>query len=429
MRNPLIYLILFSGLASTVGAASHPKVEELDQIVAVVNNDVITLTELNKQITQLKKQMGEKSVNLPPEPVLQRQMLERAILERLQLELAKRSSIRVDDENLNRVIDNIARENHLSLEQFRDVMAKDGVAFADFREQIRNEMIINQLRRSRVDSTITVSEQEVDNQLSHVTNQGDEYHLAQIVVALIENATPDIIEKAQQKAKGILEKIQQGADFSQTAMTSSDAPQALQGGDLGWLKQGQLPTALADIVPNMKVGEVIGPIRSSSGFHLIKLLDKRADQAHHVVEQALARHILVKTDQITTDSVARERLGRIRARIIAGEDFAQLARANSADTVSAADGGNLGWVSPGTMVPEFEEVMNKLKPGDVSEPFQSRYGWHILQVMSRRSHDDTREYQRNQARQQIMQRKISEETESWLRRLRAEAYVDVRLGQ
>lgn len=430
MHKIIAVVLLLTCTPASFAAASQPRIVELDSIVAVVNNDVITASELEKRTTLFKKQLQDKSASLPPDSVLQRQILDRLVLEQLQLQLAKRSSIRVDDEQLNQVINNIARENKLTLEQFREVLARDGVAFADFREQIRNELIMTQLRRSRVDNSISVSEQEVDNQLSRMGNtQATEYRLSQILVALPESATADAIELAQKKAAALLEKLRDGAEFTQLAMSSSDAEQALQGGDLGWLKQGQLPTFAADTVPDMKPGDLAGPLRSSSGFHIIKLIDKHSTEEKHIIEQTLARHILVKTDQVTTDSVARERLERIRTRIIEGDDFAQLARATSADTTSAVDGGSLGWSSPGQFVPEFEAAMQRLKPGDISEPFQSRYGWHIVQVMSRRTHDDTREYTRNQARQLIMQRKSSEETENFLRRLRAEAYVEIRLGQ
>ncbi|MBI3562099.1 MAG: peptidylprolyl isomerase [Gammaproteobacteria bacterium] len=431
IKNPLRWFFLgLLVINANPATAARQKVVELDHIVAIVNDDVITASELQKRIQLLIKQMGDKASELPETAVLRRQLLDRLIIEQLQLQLAKRSNIRIDDEYLTTVIGNIARGNKLSLDQFREVLAKDGISFSEFRDQIRNELTITQLRRARVDSTITVSEQEVDNQLSRMSDQQDmEYHLAQILVSLPEGADATAIENAQHKAKTILAKLDAGADFSQTAMISSDAAQALQGGDLGWLKQGQLPTVMVDTVTAMHAGQIAGPLRSASGFHIIKLIEKRSQEAKHIVEQTLARHILIKTDQITTDSVARERLERLRSRILAGEDFAQLARANSADSASGADGGNLGWISPGAMVPEFEEVMAKLKPGEISEPFQSRYGWHIVQVMSRRTYDDTKEYQRNQARQLIMQRKTAEETESWIRRLRAEAYVDIRLGQ
>ncbi len=430
MRYFLFILGIMLQINIPLQAAPRVNITELDHIVAIVNDDVITASELDKRIKLLKKQMGDKASTLPSDEILRRQLLERLVIEQLQLQLAKRSGIRIDDEHLNSVISNIAHDNKLSLDQFREVLAKDGVSFAEFREQIRDELIITQLRRAKVDSTITVSEQEVDNQLSRSGDKQDqEFHLLDILVAVPEGAAAEAIDKAQAKANALLQKLRHGEDFAQLAMTSSDSAQALQGGDLGWLKQGQIPNLFADAVATLQPGQLAGPLRSASGFHIIKLLDKRLPQSHHVVEQTLARHILVKTDQVTTDSVARERLERVRTRILAGEDFAQLARATSADTASGTDGGNLSWVSPGAMVPEFEEVMNKLKPGEISEPFQTRFGWHIVQVMSRRNFDDTKEYLRNQARQLLLQRKTAEETEIWLRRLRAEAYVEIRLGQ
>jgi peptidyl-prolyl cis-trans isomerase SurA len=421
-------LICSSGSAATT---SRPEISELDNIVAIVNTDVITGVELNKRIAQIKQQFQDKPASLPPDGVLRRQTLDRLVIETLQLQLAKLSGIRVDDEQLNLVITNIAKENHFTLEQFREVVAKDGIPFSEFREQIRNEMITTQLRRQRVDNNINITEQEVDNQIERQGNAQteNEFRVAHILIAVPEAASPEVVEAANKKAQEIFTRLRNGADFSQTAMSASAAPQALQGGDLGWLKQGQLPTVLADVVPTLKVGDISAPLRSASGFHLAKLVDKRTNQIKHVIEQTLARHILVKTDQVTTDAVARERLERIRQRILAGDDFSQLARASSADLGSGSDGGNLGWVSPGMMVPEFEEAMNKLKPSDISTPFQTRYGWHIVQVMSRRTHDDSKEHLRQQARQLIIQRKTAEETENWLRRLRAEAFVELRLSE
>ncbi len=428
-------VIAFTGLLignSAISATTpRPEIAELDSIVAIVNKDVITGVELNKRIEQVKKQMQGNSASLPPEAVLRRQILDRLIIEELQLQLAKISGIRVDDEQLNLVITNIAKDNRLTLEQFREVLAKDGITFSEFREQMRNEMITTQLRRQRVDNSISITEQEVDNQVERHGNAQteNEFRVAHILIAVPEAASPEVVETADKKAQDLLKKLRSGADFNQTAMSVSSAPQALQGGDLGWLKQGQLPTLLADTVPALKIGDITGPLRSASGFHIAKLMDKRSSQIKHVIEQTLARHILIKTDQVTTDSVARERLERIRQRILAGDDFSQLARAGSSDISSASEGGNLGWISPGVMVPEFEETMSKIKPGDISAPFQTRYGWHIVQVMSRRTHDDSKEHLRQQARQLILQRKTAEETENWLRRLRAEAFVEIRFGE
>jgi len=426
----LYYLTLGLALAFTLPshsqAAPTTQDTELDRIVAIVNNDVITSSELAERVDQIKQQLSLKHTQLPPDDVLNKQILNRLILEEIQLQMAKTAGIRVDDEQLNHVITNIASQNKMDLDKFRQTLESEGYSFARFREEIRKQVIIGQLRKNKVDNQVYVSEQEVDNQLKKLGDESNldiEYHLAQILIPVPESAGPEQIDAAKQKAEDIYTQLNLGADFAKTAVSVSSDQHALQGGDLGWVKQAQLPTVFADIIPKMKPGEVTEPVRSASGFHILKLIDKRRQDQKHIVEQTLARHILIKTSEILSSDEARQKLERIRNEIIAGRDFGAVARASSDDTGSAADGGNLGWVSPGTMVPEFEEEMNKLKPGEISQPFQTRFGWHIVQVMSRRKFDDTKAYLRLQARNQIQQRKIEEETENWLRRIRDEAYV------
>jgi peptidyl-prolyl cis-trans isomerase SurA len=428
----LNYLILGLGLALSLvnhsQAATRPEDVELDRIVAIVNNDVITADELADRISQIKQQLTQKHTQLPPDDVLRKQILDRMILDEIQLQMAKTSGIRVDDEQLNRVISNIAKQNSMTLEQFRQTLESQGYPFAKFREEIRKEVIIGQLRKIKVDNQVYVSEQEVDNQLGKLGDQQQldtEYHLAHILISLPETAKPEEIEAAQRKAEDVYTQLNLGADFAKMAVSVSSDQRALQGGDLGWIKQGQLPTIFADIVPKMKPGEITKPVRSASGFHIIKLIETRKQDQKHIVEQTLARHILIKTSEIMSSDEAKQKLQRIRNEIVSGRDFGMVAKASSDDTGSAADGGNLGWVSPGAMVPEFEEEMNKLKPGEISQPFQTRFGWHIVQVLSRRQHDDTESYLRMQARNQIQQRKSEEETENWLRRIRDEAYVQI----
>ena len=423
-----LMLGLLIALQGNSQASTRPQDVELDRVVAIVNNDVITSSELADKITQIKQQLTQKHTQLPPDEVLRKQILERMILDEIQLQMAKTAGIRVDDEQLNHVISNIARQNSMSLDKFRQFLEGEGYPFAKFREEIRKEMIIGQLRKNKVDNQVYVSEQEVDNQLSKLGDQQQldtEYHLAHILIAIPEAASPAQIEEARKKADEAYTQLNFGADFAKTAISVSADQRALQGGDLGWIKEGQLPTVFADVIPKMKPGEITKPVRSASGFHIIKLIDVRKQEQKHVVEQTLARHILIKTSEIMSSDEARQKLQRIRNEIVSGRDFGAVARASSDDTGSAADGGNLGWVSPGTMVPEFQEEMDKLKPGQISQPFQTRFGWHIVQVMSRREHDDTKAYLRLQAHNQIQQRKIEEETENWLRRIRDEAYVQI----
>ena len=412
--------------------ASKPVVQEIDHIVAVANDDVITFTELEKRMRLVKQQLQGRQAKLPPDDVLRKQILEQLIMERLQLQVAEQVGIRVDDESINQVVSNIARENNLTLEQFRQVLAREGYNFADFRDNIRKDITITQLRKRRVENRVTVTEQEVDNYLISMTSQrgsNDEFHLGHILITVPEAASPEQIQAAKQRAEAVLARLRLGADFSQTAIAESSGQRALEGGDLGWRKVGQMPTLFAESILNMQVGEISDLIRSPSGFHIIKLLDRRTTEQRRTVQQTLARHILIRPNEVISNEEARQRITRLYERIQAGADFAQLARASSDDTASAVEGGSLGWVNPGVMVPEFEEQMNKLQPGRISAPFESQFGWHIVQVMARRQHDDTQQYERMQARQLIGKRKTEDAVENWLREIRSEAYVEYRLNQ
>ena len=411
---------------------SKPAVIPLDKVIAVVDDTVITQLELDERAKLIRQQLQQQKSRLPSKEILHKQVLERLILEKLQLEMANKTGIRVNDEMVNRVIANIARENNLSMEQFQQVLKKDGYKFADFRENIRREVTISRLRKMRVENRIIISEQEVENFLNQQTKNKsakDEYRLSHILIAIPEAATPDQIELARKKAQKITDELLKGANFTQKAIAVSSDELALKGGDLGWRKSAQLPTFLTEEVVKMAKNEIKGPIRSASGFHIIKLQDKRSNQRKHMVQQTMARHILIRPTQILSREEARIRLARIRERILEGDDFANLARANSDDKAAAAEGGSLGWVNPGMMVPRFEEEMNKLKPGDISEPFLTQFGWHIVQVLSRRKHDNTEQYQRSQAMQLIRKRKTEEAIQDWLRRMRAEAYVEYHLNK
>ena len=418
---------------------------KIDSIVAIVNDAVITYTELEDQTRTIRQQLRQQNTPAPDSAVLQKQVLERLITSRLQLQLAASTGIRVDDDTLNRAINRIAEQNKLSLSEFRSLLEKDGFSFDKFREDIRGEITITRLRQRQVDSRIIVTDQEVAQYLATQARQGksdDEYRLGHILIALPEAAAPEKIQAARQKAEQILEKLQAkvgaradtstetstetGADFKETAIAMSDGQQALEGGDLGWRSAGQLPSLFAPLVPAMKVGELSSIIRSPGGFHIIKLLDYRGGK-RHTSTQALARHILIRTTELITDDDASIRLEQLVQRIKKGEDFAELARTYSDDKISAAKGGSLDWVSPGDMVPVFEQTMTELQPAQISAPFKSEFGWHIVQVQERREHDDTEEYTRTQAQEALRSRKIEEEYQNWLRRLRDEAYVEYRL--
>lgn len=426
------FFLLFTLLFTVNPVFAKDEVTLLDKIIVVVNDNVITQLELNDRIKIIRQQFKQKGLRLPSEEVLQKQLLERLILEKLQLELAKNTGIRITDETVNRVIANIAQENKLSIEQFRQALEKDNFQFSDFRENIRREVIISRLRKVQVENKVSVSEQEIENYLNQSLadkSDNDEYLLSHILIATPEAATPGQIEAAKIKAEKVLSDLQNGEDFAQMAIAISDDELALKGGDLGWRKLAQLPTLFAPVVTKMEKNSIKGPLRSASGFHIIKLENKRSDNKKQIINQTLARHILIRPTQVLSREEAKSRLRRILQRIKSGEDFASIARASSDDKAAAAEGGSLGWLSPGQTVPAFEEQMNKLKPGEISQPFLTQFGWHIVQVLSRRKHDNTREFQRSQAVQLIRKRKTEEAVQDWLRRLRAEAYVDYRINK
>ncbi len=426
------FFSLFLLLLPATQIIAKSNVVPLDKIIAIVDDSIITQIELDDRVKLISQQLKQKGNTLPSLDTLRKQVLERLILEKLQLEMAKKTGIRINDEMVNRVIANIARENRLSMEKFREVLQRDGYEFSEFRENIRREVTISRLRKIRVENKVDVSEQEINNYLNQASkgqSVDDEFRLSHILIATPEAATPKQIEEAEVKAKKIFNELENGADFSQKAIAVSNDELALKGGDLGWRKTAQLPTIFTPVVNKMRKNEIKGPLRSASGFHIIKLQDKRSTGKKHIINQTLARHILITPTQILSQEDARSRLVNIRQRITSGGDFADLARASSDDKAAAAEGGSLGWTSPGQMVSAFEEEMNKLKPGEISQPFLTQFGWHIVQVLSRRKHDNTEKFQRSQAIQLIRKRKTEEAVQDWLRRLRAEAYIDYRTNK
>ena len=416
------YLLVGLLLANSVWAAP------LDRIVAVVNNEIVLDSELVEMEQTVRQQLRQRNAAIPSSDILRRQVLERLIMQKLQLQRADMSGIRVADDALNAAVRQIAENNNLTIRQFRDALESDGYDFTEFRETIREEMVISRLRKSEVEDSIVVSEREVDNFLATQNLQGDSeqaFRLLHILVGIPDAPTPEQVQEAEKKLAVIQDLLAEGGDFSEIAAGYSDGQNALEGGELGWRKQAELPTLFASVVPNLAVGEVSDVIRSGSGFHLVKLAEKRSEETH-LVKQTKARHILIKTNELVTDEAAEKRLQQLRERILNGEDFAELAKAHSEDTGSAIDGGSLGWTSPGVMVPEFEEVMNGLAEGEMSDVFQSRFGWHLIQVEERREQNMADEFKRNKAREQLKQRKIEEELESWLRAMRDEAYIEYR---
>ncbi len=417
-------------LAAVISVPVHADVP-LDRIVAVVNEDVIMASELELKLRGLMAQMSQQNVEVPPRDILEKQVLERMILNKLQLQFAAETGVLVDDETLNRTISNIATQNKVNLTQFREILERDGINYESFREDIRNEIIISRLKQRQVDNRITVTDREIDNFLATEEFQGgveDEYRLSHILVSLPESATEDEIEQARLVAEKVLEDLANGEDFAKLAQSVSDGQQAKDGGDLGWRKAGDIPSLFADVVANMKKGDVSKLIQNAGGFHIIKVTDLRSADLH-MVTQTLARHILIKTNELVTDDDAKNKLEQLKLRIESGDDFGELARSHSEDPGSAVNGGELGWTSPGDTVPEFENEMNELEPGLISKPFKSPFGWHILQVLERREHDNTEDVKRARAREAIRTKKIDEALQNWLRSLRDEAYVEYRLDE
>ncbi len=429
---PRVHTLLLALALVAVPATVHAqRIVEIDRIVAVVNKDVVVASELEERIREVRAAMRSSGTPAPAEPALARQVLERIILERLQLQIAAENGIRVEEEELNQAVESIARRNQLTVRQFREVLARDGFDFAKFREQVRNEILLTRVRQRSVERRVSVSPREIDNFLATEKQQGggvNEYRLAHVLVSVPEAASTEQIDAARARAEEVLQRVQGGEDFARVAAEVSDGQQALQGGDLGWRKGSELPTMFADVAPGLKPGEVSPLIRSPSGFHIIKLVDLRGD-SRFVVTQIHARHILVRRGELVPDADARRRLEQLRIRIENGESFEELARAHSDDTVSATRGGDLGWLNPGDTVPEFERAIQALADGQVSEPFRTQFGWHIVQVLGRRDHDDTEQVRRTRAAEQIRRRKVDEEVQTWLRQLRDEAYVEVRLEE
>lgn len=426
--NSLIVALLLA--ASLLGTATAAP-QDIDRIVAVVNNAVITEYELNKRVEQVIRQLAGQQTQAPPRRTLEKQLLERMITERALLQIAEDTNIRFDGTNLDRAVARIAQQNNLSPEAFRKALEADGTNFAAFREQIRSEMTIARLKEREVDNKVVVTDAEIDNFLANPAldaNQQDEYNLAHILILAPEGASPENLAALRAKAEKAQAELQAGTHFSQVSAAYSDAQNALQGGGLGWRGEGQIPSLFAALVRTLKPGENSAVIQSPNGFHIVKLLDKRGKNVQLVVKQTRARHILVKTNEVVSDGDARNRLRQLKERIENGADFAELAKLHS-DDLSANRGGDLNWLNPGDTVPEFERAMDALKPGQVSDPVRSPFGWHLVEVQERRDQDVTQERKRLEARRALRDRKAEEAFEDWVRQVRDRAYVEYRLEE
>lgn len=428
----LLRWIIFT-IATLVFTATYAAISvtnPLDRIVAVVNDDVITALELGSEVRDIKKQLSKQNTRLPSDDVLKKQILDRMILQRLQLQRAERVHIRVNDEMLNRAINNIAAQNNLSLNGLREALKQQGMDYSRFRENIRKEIIVSQLQQRQVLNRITITKQEIDTFLKNQSIKGavkGEYNIGHILIALPEGANAEQIRQAKAKADDVIKKLNSGADFAQTAIAFSDGQKALDGGNLGWRSFDALPTIFSDWLRNKDVNSVSHAIRSPNGFHIIKLLGKRTNDEQYIVDQKHVRHILIKTSEFTSSEEARARVLKIRERILKGEDFSKLAKLHSEDPGSAEKGGDLGWVDPGMMVPPFEKAYKKLAVGQLSEPVKTQYGWHIIEVLGTRSHDNTEKVKRNKAMESIRSRKTEPALQNWFRTLRDGSFIEVRL--
>ncbi len=420
VTRTFIFLVAFTSSTNLFA------LQALDHIVAIVNDNVITYQELQQRIKDFKQQLAQRSSSLPDDDIMQKQVLERMIVDDIQLQLAQAQGIQIDDLTLNRMLENIAERNRTTLDDMRQRMQAEGINFDNFKEQTRKDMLIGQIQQRMVFARVQVSPQEVDQFLEQQQQAGsnDKYHIAHILIATPEAATPEAIAIAYEKAEKVIAHLKTGEAFHEVAQRFSEGRQALEGGDLGWRSAAELPAIFVDAIRNMSKGGISTPLRSASGFHIVKLIDKQTQQ--HIVEQTHARHILIRPDAITSDEQVREQLLAIKQRLQKGEDFAKLASQYSHDPGSKINGGDLGWTAPGSFVPQFEQVMNSLNINQVSEPFRSQFGWHIMEVLERRQQDETEQMQRANAERAIQQRKADEELQLWLRRIRDEAYVEYR---
>jgi peptidyl-prolyl cis-trans isomerase SurA len=421
---PLLALLLWSA-----APAAAQRIVPLDRIAAVVNQEVITQDELEQRVALIRRQIAGRGTPAPDAAALRRQVLERMIVERAQIQYARETGLRIDDAQVDQAIQRIAQQSNLTPAQFRQVLQRDGVAYDQFREQLRNELLIGRLRDREVESRVTVSEAEVENFLATQRAQGSgsaEYLVSHILVRVSEGATGAEIEARRRRAESALAELRGGADFARVAAVYSDAPDALQGGSLGWRPPSRLPELFAQTVAGMTPGQLSPVLRSPGGFHVLKLAESRGARAAAKVTQTRARHILVKPSDVLPESEARERLLQVRERIANGDDFAELARLVSED-LSASRGGDLGWINPGDTVPEFERAMDALQPGQLSPPVKTPFGWHLIQVQERRAGDVSAERERVLAREAVRSRKADEAYEEWLRQLRDQAYVEYRL--
>ncbi|MCB5190358.1 peptidylprolyl isomerase [Methylobacillus arboreus] len=433
MRNHVFNTLAKHGLIVFLFLLSSPilaaEITKMDRIVAIVDQGIITEKELADRIQTVTTQLEKQGTQLPPRDVLEKQILERLINDRLQLQYAAQTGLRVDDAQLDKTIERIAEQNKLSTGEFRKALEAEGITYRKFREDIRNEIILARLREREVDNRVNVTESEIDNFLTTQSSRNDiqdEFEVAHILVRAPEEGSPEELQKLKAKAETALKELQDGADFAQVSAGYSDAPNALEGGILGWRTSAQLPALFADALQPLQPGQLSAVLRSPNGYHILKLLDRRGGSSPLVVDQTHVRHILIKLSEVVSELEAEQKIASIKERLDHGADFAELARQYSEDA-SANNGGDLGWTNPGDTVPPFEQAMNALEINQISEPVRTPFGWHILQVLERRKQDMTQESARLKARQEIRARKADDAFQDWVGELRDRAYVEYRL--
>lgn len=424
----VLTVCLISSLIHT--EANAEDIVKMDRIIAIVDKNAITEQELEDKVRTVSAQLEKQGKQLPSEQVLRKQILERLIVDNLQLQLAAQNGIKVNDSQLDKTIERIAEQNKMNIEEFKDALANDGIVFNKFREDMRDEITIARLKEVEVNNRVNVSDGEIDNYLTTQQNskdgQQEEYELSHILIRTPEESSPEDLEIARSKVEEAMRKLNANESFEQVSANYSDAPNALEGGSMGWRNSSQIPPGFLELLQNMAVGDVSKPIRSPNGFHIVKITNKRSADSTLIVDQTHVRHILMKLNEVVSEEEAKQKMISLKERLDNGDKFEDLARQYSEDG-SASSGGDLGWVNPGDTVPQFEEVMNDLSIDQISEPVRSPFGWHIIQVLERRKQDMTEQAARIKARREIHARKAEEAYQDWLHELRDRAFVELRL--
>jgi peptidyl-prolyl cis-trans isomerase SurA len=432
LRNSFIILTLWFTVAATMLHAQEPSsnadVKKIDRIVAIVDDGVITERELNEKISAIKEQLEKKGVELPPDDILTKQVLDRLINEKLQFQMATRAGIKVDDIQLDKAMERVAEQNKMDLPTFKKELINEGISYRKLREDIRTQIILSRLKDHEVDSRINVTESEIDTYLTQQANapSNEEFEISHILIRVKEDSSPEEIKKQNNKAEQALAKLNNGEDFAKVSASFSDAPNALEGGSLGWKTNTQLPELFYNAVKELKAGSITPILRSANGFHILKLTDRHGGNVPSMGQQTHVRHILIKVTETVSEKDAQTKIEEIRNRVLNGEKFDELAKVFS-DDGSAKLGGDLGWINPGDTVPSFEKAMDSLKLNEISPVIKTQFGFHILEVLERRTQDMSKEIARTKARQEIRARKSEEEFQDWIAQMRDNAFIEIHL--